>query len=339
MADYTYDGPEAPARSGRNVASLTNWAGAAVSFALLIGVGVWGYKLIVRDITGIPVVQAMEGPVRIAPDDPGGTRASHQGLSVNDVAGTGTAAPAPDRLLLAPRGVSLTEEDVPQEVLTEARTPADRVAPAVVAPGPDGPGLAAEEQEGPAPVPPALADADVDPIQALADQIAADAVPFSELTPEPQPDPAADLAGDLTEPVEEAPVQVAANVPAGALTRSLRPAQRPGNLATQPVALASAPAAPEGPAEISPDTLPAGTRLAQLGAYDSPETARKEWDRFSGRFGEFMEGKDRVIERATSGGRVFYRLRAAGFEDLADARRFCAAFVAENSDCIPVTTR
>ena len=49
--------------------------------------------------------------------------------------------------------------------------------------------------------------------------------------------------------------------------------------------------------------------------------------------------KRRVIEKATSGGRTFYRLRAEGFADLPDARRFCAALVAEKADCIPVVTR
>jgi hypothetical protein len=46
-----------------------------------------------------------------------------------------------------------------------------------------------------------------------------------------------------------------------------------------------------------------------------------------------------VIQRATSGGRVFFRLRAHGFDDVADARRFCATFVAQKVDCIPVVTR
>jgi hypothetical protein len=32
-------------------------------------------------------------------------------------------------------------------------------------------------------------------------------------------------------------------------------------------------------------------------------------------------------------------LRALGFEDLADARRFCSALVAEKAECIPVVTR
>ena len=46
-----------------------------------------------------------------------------------------------------------------------------------------------------------------------------------------------------------------------------------------------------------------------------------------------------MIQKAQSGGRTFYRLRAHGFEDLADARRFCALLVAEGPDCIPVVTK
>jgi hypothetical protein len=91
--------------------------------------------------------------------------------------------------------------------------------------------------------------------------------------------------------------------------------------------------------EVDANALPAGTRLAQRGAYDSPEIARAEWDRLNATFGDYMLGKQRVIQMASSGGRTFYRLRAMGFEDLSDARRFCSALVARNADCIPVVTR
>jgi hypothetical protein len=67
--------------------------------------------------------------------------------------------------------------------------------------------------------------------------------------------------------------------------------------------------------------------------------ARAEWDRLSVRLGDLLEGKSRVVQRAESGGRTFYRLRAVGFEDLADARRFCSALQAEKAECIPVVTR
>ena len=77
----------------------------------------------------------------------------------------------------------------------------------------------------------------------------------------------------------------------------------------------------------------------QFGAFDSPEIARDQWVKLSARFGEFLGDKERVIEEATSGGRVFYRLRAHGFDDLSESRRFCAALVAEGADCIPVVSR
>ncbi|APX24608.1 MAG: SPOR domain-containing protein [Rhodobacteraceae bacterium] len=331
MADFTYEGPAGrQAPGGRRVANLANWTGAAVSLALMCGVGVWGYKLLVRDVTGIPVVQAMEGPMRIAPEDPGGTLADHQGLAVNGVAGTGTAAPVPDKLLLAPQASGLSDEDVALSELSPQDTPATRTGAAQ-----SDAEITLGDPEGAQPLPEG-----VDPMEALADKIAADAVPLSDLAPGEDSEVVTELSDPDAEEVAEA--EDAAPAPAGALLRSLRPQVRPASLPTQPSAdamIAAAVQSQAGPTEVDPDTLPAGTRLAQLGAYDSPETARSEWRRFSARFEEFMDGKDRVIERATSGGRVFYRLRAHGFADLSDARRFCAALVAEQADCIPVTTR
>ena len=77
----------------------------------------------------------------------------------------------------------------------------------------------------------------------------------------------------------------------------------------------------------------------QLGAYDSADQAGAEWERMTGRFRDLMADKAQVIQKANSGGREFYRLRAHGFADLADARRFCSALLAEGAECIPVTTR
>ena len=77
----------------------------------------------------------------------------------------------------------------------------------------------------------------------------------------------------------------------------------------------------------------------QLGAFESADVARQEWARLEGRFGVYMQDKSRVIQLAQSNGRSFYRLRAMGFVDLNDARRFCSAFKAEGADCIPVQVR
>lgn len=91
--------------------------------------------------------------------------------------------------------------------------------------------------------------------------------------------------------------------------------------------------------DIDPATLPAGTRLVQLGAFDSAEVAREQWDILSARFEDYMGGKSRVIEKAQTGGKTFYRLRAMGFADLADSRRFCSVLMAAKAACIPVATR
>ncbi|CUH77227.1 SPOR domain-containing protein [Tropicibacter naphthalenivorans] len=316
MADYSYDGAYR-AQAPRSGASLANWAGAAVSLALVAGVGVWGYGVMARDVSGVPIVQAMSGPMRVAPTDPGGHLADHQGLAVNAVAGSGAAEAPADRLILAPRPAGLGEDDV---------------------------ALGAIIPQAPAPMQASLADnakvvaltapeiAEDDPIQALANQLAAGAAPLAPLDAE-----SAEVVTALNDTVAEPEAAKPAYTGPG-LTHSLRPVVRPTGLRT--ASLAPVPvAAAASTQELDAGSLPAGTRLVQIGAFDSPETARAEWQRLEVRFGDYLDGKNRVIQKASSGGRVFYRLRAEGFADLSDARRFCAAFVAQNVDCIPVVSR
>jgi len=133
--------------------------------------------------------------------------------------------------------------------------------------------------------------------------------------------------------VQPAVQVIPASVPGPA--RSLRPATRPASLR-----LASAtPPAAAAITEIDAASLAEGTRLVQLGAFDSPEIARAEWDRLAERFPDYFGERARVIQQASAGGSAFYRLRAHGFDDLAASRRFCAALMAQSAPCIPVTVR
>lgn len=327
MADMHMTGPARGEGTSGNLATTANWLGAAMSLALVIGVAVWGYRLIMRDVSGVPVVRAIEGPMRVAPENPGGQVARHEGLAVNDVAGLGTSAPPPDQIVLAPRPLDITEDDMIVTEITDTRTltPQEEVA------------LAALQQDA-ATLAPALSLTDIanadDPIKALADQIAANATPFTEIAPAP----GTGVFDRTAETEELASADVIPQSVPG-VARSLRPAQRPAGLQ---LASLSAPAERDvsaGVAERDPSAIPAGTRLVQFGAFDSPEIAREQWTKLSARFGEYLGDKERVIEEATSGGRVFYRLRAHGFEDLSESRRFCAALVAEGADCIPVVSR
>jgi hypothetical protein len=128
--------------------------------------------------------------------------------------------------------------------------------------------------------------------------------------------------------------------PPGAITRSPRPERRPeGDGSAELIAVsASAPAGtPESEVDVA--SLTPGAKLVQLGAFDNEADARTEWTALQARFGDLIASKALVLEQAQSGGRSFVRLRALGFEDDADARRFCSALLAENATCIPVTYR
>ena len=114
MAELPYSGARQSSSAAYSLGTLTNYAGAVVSLGLMVGIGVWGYKVVARDVSGVPVVRAASNePMRMAPEKPGGQLAAHQGLSVNEVMAKGGAEKPAERLVLAPKPVDLTEEDQP----------------------------------------------------------------------------------------------------------------------------------------------------------------------------------------------------------------------------------
>ncbi len=322
MAQIPMNGPVGLQKTRQSFGAVANYAGAAISLALIVGIGTWGYKLLARDVSGVPVVRAAaETPMRVVPESPGGSEAEHQGLSVNRVMAVGGAEKPADKLVLAPKPVELTEEDTPLEIKT-GETQRVVSAPRTTV---------LELDMADEPLSPQMAS-----IKALADQLSNGVAPLAEPTAEAE---AVTQVSAVT-PVEAALADVVSDAvaPTTGLARSLRPKMRPT------VVKAAAAAAPAietagASAEIDALSIPAGTRLVQLGAFDSPDVARKEWARLNSKFEDYLDGKQRVVMRAKSGGRVFYRLRAMGFADLSDSRRFCAALVAEKADCIPVTSK
>ena len=325
-----------------NLARMAQAGGAVASLALMVGVGVWGAGHVMRDVSGVPVVRAMDGEMRRAPDHSGGQIADHTNLSVNEIAARGEAAGPEDVLLLAPAGADLAEEDL--EVATVADTD-----PTVVEIVPDT-GTAAS---GPM---------TAEEVLALADRLAADTTPLGATDEAAADAPVAEVMRDETEDlVALALAEALAEPDAGPaidarITTTLRPALRPARGGLRPEATL-APAVMTADEAVLPtqaaltremplpsqaaltDDLPVGTKLVQLGAFPNPEEAQAEWRVLQARFAEFMGDKQQVIQEASTGGSTFYRLRAAGFEDLADARRFCATLDAARTACIPVIVR
>ena len=290
------------AEDSRALGSVANWIGALVSLALVIGVSLWAYRLVVRDVSGVPVIKASAEPMRVAPQNPGGTAALNQGLSVNQVVEAGDDT-QPEFVTLAPRPVALGDDDIPTAQI-------EPVSTAVIAA-------------------PSRKAATVD-IQTLADQIAVEVAPLND-----ELDTSEIVRLDSSS-IENALKQALSEPQTSVEFVSLRPKKRPDRL-QRDVAVPSGELA--ALRELAPDQIPVGTALVHLGAFASPEIARSEWRRLSGKFSSFMAGRELVIQRAVNGGRIFYRLRAAGFSDLSDARRFCSTLKAAETDCVPVVTR
>jgi len=334
MADYPVDGMigrevtrpvdaayDAPA-GGNGAASLVNRAGGLVSIGLVIGACVWGYQILSRDVSGVPVVRALEGPMRIQPDDPGGSQADHQGLAVNSVAAQGSAAAPADRLVVAPPPISIDTETPRTRATVVPQVQADALQEIEVAAA--APIVAPEPIDATKPL----------SVEELAAQLAAGATPLSSASTQSEPVKVSLTAVDQA--VQEAAKETKPEIKGG-LKRSLRPMLRPADLTSRTAS--ASPTVDVAPKTMDAADIPAGTRMVQLGAFASPEIAAKEWDKLLGRFDAYLGGKTRVIQKASSGGRTFYRLRAMGFADVSDARRLCSALKAENADCIPVTTR
>ena len=274
-------------------------AGAIVFLGLVAMMGTWAWRLGTRDATEVPVIKAMAGPSRVAPDDPGGLQAAHQGLEVNAVL-AGQPAPAP-RVEPAARPAPevLTAEDAPQGELVLA-------APAMLA-------ERVLNEAGELPMP-------EEAVEELAPVVAVEA-----LVPVPVPDAPAALEGAEAQPA------------AGP-----RPMNRPRNLVvarakTEPVAAPSKPAATPAPAVREVSSARPGTRMVQLGAYDSEEMTRRAWSRLVAANPDLLASKSLYVERTTSNARVFYRLRATGFESTDQTRVMCELLRSRGIDCIPVT--
>ena len=281
------------------------WTGAALSLFLLAGAIGWSYQLIVRDVNQIPIVRAQLGPLRVAPDNPGGLTAANQGLSVTQLA-VNEKPLLSNEIYLAPAAEILNEENLALKVTEEDES---------------------NKVDGAFEIKEVNAENSIN-LEALPDQKEVDSrsndvgvlskVAFSQKKIEIEN--AVSLALSITNDSDKS-------------LSWLRPKIRPvgfyrnGNI-TEDQIVSNEPM----------PKLPIGSAVVQLGAFDSKSLAESEWQRFEKILGSILIPKKMVVQKAESGGKIFYRLRASGFSDISDARQFCTA-ISDKVACIPVVTR
>ena len=281
------------------------WTGAALSLFLLAGAIGWSYQLIVRDVNQIPIVRAQLGPLRVAPDNPGGLTAANQGLSVTQLA-VNEKPLLSNEIYLAPAAEILNEENLALKVTEEDES---------------------NKVDGAFEIKEVNAENSMN-LDALPDQKEVDSrsndvgvlskVAFSQKKIEIEN--AVSLALSITNDPDKS---------LSWLRPKIRPAgvYRNGNI-TEDQIVSNEPM----------PKLPIGSAVVQLGAFDSKSLAESEWQRFEKILGSILIPKKMVVQKAESGGKIFYRLRASGFSDISDARQFCTA-ISDKVACIPVVTR
>jgi hypothetical protein len=277
------------------------WIGAVLSLSLLAGAIGWSYKLVVRDINQIPIVRAQLGPLRVAPDNPGGLTAANQGLSVTQLA-VNEKPLLSDEINLAPAAEILNEE-TSASLLREVDK-LNQIDETYEIKGINAENtISLDGSSG------AMKGETASKTESLVAQVA-----FSQKKVEIEN--AVSLALSITSEFDPS------------LT-SLRPKTRPRSVQQNRELIVS---------KEPMSKLPIGSAIVQLGAFDSKSLAESEWRRFEKLLGSILAPKQMIIQKAESGGKIFYRLRASGFNDISDARQFCTA-ISDKVACIPVVTR
>ncbi|GLQ34809.1 sporulation protein [Amylibacter marinus] len=284
-----------------------NLCAATASIGLFAAVIYWGITLSQLDPNQVPVIKAALGPARIAPVDPGGDQANHQGLAVNRIQANGGAGETAMQVVLAPKPRPFQPEDIAG--LTQE-------ASQVVAP------VAGDATSSPQTLVSATVPSPV-PTAAVANAPVSERVLSKE---------EADVARWETD--QEKKAESAEVLPS--VVKSKRPPRRPAGLTKL-----KAPAEKKTLAgkKTTNAAIAKGTPLVQIGAFDNTTVAESEWAKFSIKHHDLMGNRQSVIQKISNSDKTFYRLRIRGFDTSKDAKRFCSALKARGTDCITTTAR
>ena len=284
-----------------NPAVYLNIVGAIISLIFFLGIIGWGAKMILRDSSGAPVVQALDGPMRISPKDPGGVMASHQGLTVNEVSSSQEKLPLEEYIHLAPRGINLQPEDQPISLLLASK--ASLKDASLLRPASQG----TSESQVEFSITKANGDSSnkmlLPPIPAIP-KVNIEILIVKE-----------DFPADSS--------LVSSDIGSGP-TKSPRPRTR---------SLSSIVSIASKSVTVAPQAISQEKPMAQLGAFGSKSIAMQAWSDLLQIHGDYLTGKKHIILRAAVGGGTIYRLRVNGFSNMLAARRFCKVLNDQNTEC------
>ena len=294
-----------------NKLSFLSIFGAIISLNLILWAGYWAYNLISRDINGIPIVAAQPGPLRVAPDVPGGIEAENIELAVTKIASQ-ELPPNPQAVELAPYTAKLSADDITinqalkQKKLIdsqiEKRTQGHLQAAHPVL----------SNEISLVPIKTSIESSDYTIVDNQSELVAA------ALAIALKPD--RDQLGNkvILEKIE---------------SNIIKPMPRPGSLRTKLSSLNS-----ENSILPTLGSVESGLAVVQFGSFENKKRALAEWGRLSENLSVILDGRPKFVERIQRNGNEIYRLRLGGFVNIDDASRFCSAVISQEN-CVPIITK
>ena len=289
--------------------SIFSIFGAVISLNLILWAGYWTYNIISRDINGIPIVAAQPGPLRVAPDTPGGIEAENIELAVTKIASQ-ELPPNPKAVELAPSTEKLTPDDLTIFQAIRQKKIIDRQA-------------ALNNQIHLGVIEPNLSkEISLEPVNTVTNTANYSITENqSEL-----------VAAALALALKPSADNLIGNAVAHNKFKQIKPRPRPGSLLEVSVSTTETVIRP---ALASVET---GLAVVQFGTFATETVAFEEWDRLSKNLSVILDGRPKYVERIKRNGNEIYRLRLGGFVNIDDASRFCSAVISQEN-CVPVIAK
>ena len=294
-----------------NKLSFFSIFGAIISLNLILWAGYWAYNLISRDINGIPIVAAQPGPLRVAPEVPGGIEAENIELAVSKIASQ-ELPPNPQAVELAPYTAKLNADDITiNQALKQKKLIDSQIEKRTQG------RLQAVEPE-------LLNEISLVPIKTSIESTDYTIVDNqSELV-------AAALAIALKPNSEQLSDKV---ISGNNKSIKIKPMPRPGSLRIKPISLNS-----ENSILPTLGSVETGLAIVQFGSFENKQLALAEWGRLSENLSVILDGRPKFVERIQRNGNEIYRLRLGGFVNIDDASRFCSAVISQEN-CVPIIAK
>ena len=294
-----------------NKLSFFSILGAIISLNLILWAGYWAYNLISRDINGIPIVAAQPGPLRVAPEVPGGIEAENIELAVSKIASQ-ELPPNPQAVELAPYTAKLNADDITiNQALKQKKLIDSQIKKRSQG------HLQAVEPE-------LLNEISLVPIKTSIESTDYTIVDNqSELV-------AAALAIALKQNSEQLSNKV---ISGNIQSNVMKPMPRPGSLSNKPTSLNS-----ENSILPTLGSVETGLAVVQFGSFENKQLALAEWGRLSENLSVILDGRPKFVERIQRNGNEIYRLRLGGFANIDDASRFCSAVISQEN-CVPIIAK